>query len=450
MVQARSGKVIELLPNAARTIDALRENGISFQAAVADLIDNSIEAQATRVDVTMMFDGKASWVRVADNGEGMDAKTLTEAMRYGTDRNYDEHDLGKFGMGMKTAPLSQCRCLTVASRVSVSQRRIEVRRWDIQEIERSNRWGLQVLSPDECDDTLLDPLNDSTGTVVFWENLDRVIGRYSIPNGERAKRGFLALAEELDSHLGMVFHRFLSGEAKRKKKLAIYVNSNRVEPWDPFARSEPCTERLPVKTIEIATTRGEGEVKFTPFVLPPQSKFSKPSEHARYKGPESWNAQQGFYIYREDRLIQSGGWSRMRTQDEHAKLARAALDYGRELDGVFGTTFAKDRVNLPQELKAALEEPIKQLVRRADEVYRKGGEGSSKPKDAPYKPGSKTAGGGKVADPPEIESAPPPARNEIRKALTWAAREAQQVQALDEIIKKVRENSPEVADVLGF
>src|SRR2546426_12571149 len=109
-------RVEEIVPSAARTVASLRDIGYDTPRAVADLIDNSVAAGATRVDVTLNFDGSDSWIRVADNGEGMDSATLVEAMRYGSERDYATDDLGKFGFGLKTASTSQCRRVTVAAR----------------------------------------------------------------------------------------------------------------------------------------------------------------------------------------------------------------------------------------------------------------------------------------------------------------------------------------------
>ncbi len=121
---------IEVIPSARRLIKSLRDLGYDFRHAVADLIDNSIAARATIVTVEMRFNGEDSWLRIADNGVGMNGSTITEAMRFGTERDYEADELGKFGLGLKTASLSQCSRLTVASRVDRSAKRIEVRQWD--------------------------------------------------------------------------------------------------------------------------------------------------------------------------------------------------------------------------------------------------------------------------------------------------------------------------------
>lgn len=365
---ARSRSTVEVIPSARRLIRSLRDVGYDFKHAVADLVDNSIAAGASSVAIDMRFDGNESFLRIADNGAGMNGTTITEAMRFGTERDYEADELGKFGLGLKTASLSQCSRLTVASRTDRAARRIEVRQWDLAHVEKSNRWEIIDVPTGDRPDVLIEPLQDTAGTVVLWELLDRVLG-YKVPWGERARNGFLRLADELDQHLGMVFHRFLSGEARRRKKLRITLNGTSVEAWDPFATDEKATLQLPGKQLEIHGDEGPGLVACTPYILPRQDQFSSLKAFNRYAGPRKWNYQQGFYIYRADRLIQSGGWSYLRTADEHTKLARVALDFWPDLDSAFDLNVAKARVNLPADLRAQLQPIVEQVVKQARTVY---------------------------------------------------------------------------------
>lgn len=438
---------VEVIPSARRLVRSLRDLGYDFVHAMADLVDNSIAAGASRVAIDLKWSGPDSWVRVVDNGSGMSGTTITEAMRFGSERDYELDDLGKFGLGLKTASLSQCRRLTVASRIDRNQRRIEVRRWDLDLVEKSNRWEIEVLGSDEREDNLVEPLQDQTGTVVLWEALERVL-KYKVAWGESSKNALYKLAEQLDEHLGMVFHRFLSGEARRRKKLTITVNGTAVEPWDPYAREEKVTEVFPSKEFELHTDEGKGAVRYQPYVLPPKEKFSSVRAFERMSGPEKWNRQQGFYIYRADRMIQSGGWSRMRTADEHTKLARAAIDFYPDLDPAFEVNIAKFRVTLPPELKEQLEEPVERLVKRAKAVYsgEKGaaanGSGSSQ-RTTPRA----TAGGGGTG---KNVGSTPYKRVEVKNALEQAAADAGEVEALKKIVRALVKRFPELADEFGF
>ena len=369
-------KTEQIIPSAARLTNSLRDLGYEFVNAVADLVDNSVAVGARRVTITIHFEGTDSWVRIADDGTGMTGVSISEAMRLGTARDYEDADLGKFGLGLKTASLSQCRMVSVASRTDPHRATIEARRLDLGHVTETDRWEIIHLSRQDRPEILTAPLQGSTGTVVLWEDLDRVLNRRD-PWGGWAQRHLLSLAERLEVHLGMVFGRFISGEARRRRKLVITVNGNVVEPWDPFVRSEPKVEPLPEREFPV----GGGLVRFRPFVLPAQRSFSSDGAWRRASGPRQWNLQQGFYIYRADRMIQAGGWSRMRSADEHTKLARAALEFWPDLDEAFEINISKMRVRLPEELREQLGNPVTQLVKRAQEKYR-GGERSSTSRSA--------------------------------------------------------------------
>jgi hypothetical protein len=443
-----SRATVEVIPSARRLINSLRDLGYDFVHAIADLVDNSIAAKATRVAIDMKWAGPDSWVRVSDNGRGMTGTNITEAMRFGAERDYEVDDLGKFGLGLKTASLSQCRTLTVASRCDGSQRRIEVRRWDLDRVEKSNKWEIEILGSDEKTETLLQPLEENTGTVVLWESLERVL-KYKVAWGENAKNGLYRLAEQLDQHLGMVFHRFLNGEARRKKKLAIAVNGTPIEPWDPFARGEKNTESFPAQEFEVPSSHGRGAVRYQPFVLPTKDKFSNVRAFEKMSGPEKWNRQQGFYIYRADRMIQSGGWCRMRTADEHTKLARSAIDFFPDLDSAFEINIAKFRVTLPLELREKLEAPVERLVRRARTVY--SGEKSLSPSSS-----SRHSRGVGLVNSKAPQSAPKngttttPKQIELSEALALAAKDVGEADALKKILRSLAKRFPELAHEFGF
>ena len=337
--KASTARVEEIVPAAARTVESLRDIGYELPQAVADLIDNSIEARATEIDVDVRFSGTDSWIRIADNGDGMDANTLTEALRYGSERDYAADALGKFGFGLKTASTSQCRRVTVASRRSKSQARLEVRSLDLDHIVATNRWEILVIDAGSRSPLVTGPLMDHPGTVVLWEDMDRVLD-YKDPYGHWARRRLLELAEDIDNHLAMVFHRFLSG-AVQGRKTRIRVNGSTVVPWDPFCASEPETIELDPLDIKVQSEGNSGIVHVVPYVLPHQTDFSSVKAWQRASGPLKWNRQQGFYVYRSNRLIQWGGWSRIRTLDEHTKLARLALDFSSALDSAFGINISK-------------------------------------------------------------------------------------------------------------
>jgi hypothetical protein len=289
-------------------------------------------------------------------------------MRYGSRRRYDGRQLGKFGLGLKTASLSQCRSLTVATR-STKKGRARIRRWDLDHVRSHDAWELERLVPSECPPHLLAPLREARGTVVVWEKLDRILA-YSKPDGERALKALEAMSASIADHLSMVFHRFLAGETLSRRRLAIVFNGEPLTPWDPFARSEPDTRKLPEQRLRVEHEGTTHILLVRPFVLPSQIRFSSPEAHAGAAGPKKWNRQQGFYIYRGDRMIQSGGWNRLRTTDEHSKLARIALDIPQSLEDLFQINVAKMRVALPDDVRPRLGVLAAGVVTAAQEAYR--------------------------------------------------------------------------------
>jgi hypothetical protein len=358
-----------MIPSARRLMTSLRDIGYDAPAAVADLVDNSIDADARNIDITVAAEGSDSWVRVADDGAGMTGARLDEAMRYGSSRTYDQEDLGAFGLGLKTASLSQCRRLTVATRTS-PRGRIQIRRWDLDRVARRDAWELQRLTAASCPLHLIEPLTETSGTVVLWEGLDRVL-EYSRPDGHAARKSLGVLVAEVREHLAMVFHRFISGDLRRgRSRIGITVNGMWVDPWDPFARSEPATQTLPRQWLTLSYGGRAHRVGIRPFILPNQIQFSSADAHVAAAGPKRWNRQQGFYIYRRDRMIQSGGWNRLRTTDEHSKLARIAVNIPPIADAAFRTNVSKMSVTVPKDLRPALRTVASGVVSQAQDAYR--------------------------------------------------------------------------------
>lgn len=360
----------ELIPDPHRLIKSLRDMGYDFTQAVADIVDNSIEAEARQIAITFRFDGNDTWLRIADDGHGMTPQELRDAMRYGSDRAYAEDDLGKFGLGLKTASMSQCQVLTVASRRSAQRRDISAYSWDLDHIKKSRKWQILEVQPeDPFFAALREPLEDHTGTVVLWRKLDRILG-YSHPYGEAARKRSLLMADELMTHLGMVFHRFLAGEI-RGKRISITVNGHDVQPWDPFCRTgEQTIEGDPI-SLPIAEDGIRGTIVLQSYILPSKEEFSSTSAFDGAAGPAGWNQQQGFYIYRGGRMIQSGGWSHLRKADEHHKLARISVSFKPELDELFKVNVAKMRVQIPMVVRDQVREFVGAATVRANDRYRR-------------------------------------------------------------------------------
>jgi len=396
---------IEVIPSAKRLIKSLRDMGYDFAQAVADVVDNSIEAGATTVAIDVEFEADDSWIRIADNGTGMRPEELREALRYGAERQYREDDLGKFGLGLKTASMSQCQKLCVASRWNKERADISAYCWDLNHIERTNKWEILPVDRDGVAPAIRLPLKETTGTVVLWQRLDRILG-YRHPYGEAARKRLFQMCRDVEEHLGMVFHRFLAGEV-RGRKLKILVNGNTVRPWDPFCRDEPKTKQLSPIRLKLDYELDSGDIvteaiNIEPYVLPHQDNFSSQDAFRMASGPANWNQQQGLYIYRAGRMIQSGGWSGLRTADEHTKLARVAIHFLPALDEAFKINVAKMRVQLPGQLKDAIRDAVGPMIKLARETYgrkaaKRGGNVPGTPDDGGTTSGTKTLGSARTS-----------------------------------------------------
>jgi len=376
---------IEVVPSAKRLMTSLRNLGYDLPQAVADIVDNSIAAGAKTIHIDTQFNGDDSWLRISDDGSGMSNPQLLEAMRYGSDRDYTaESDLGKFGLGMKTASLSQCQRLTVASRSSPGKAVIGYS-WDLDHIQKTNRWEILPLT---VTSVISEKLQNAKGTVILWERLDRILG-YTHPYGEPQRLQLNKISREIEEHLAMVFHKFLSGQLDRPK-LKIVLNSATLEAWDPYCRNQHYTTQCATSTYSIVHEGQSGVILMEPFVLPNMDDFNTPAEHKKAAGPKKWNSQQGFYFYRMDRMIQSGGWSGLRTKDEHIKLARIGIRFSKELDDAFKINVAKMRVQLPQQLKDKIEKEVQAVTKAARERYARAGK-SRRPTTPPTSSGSGSA-----------------------------------------------------------
>jgi hypothetical protein len=321
----------------------------------------------------------------------MTAREIDEAMRYGTNRGYGDGALGHFGLGLKTASLSQCRRLTVSSR-GADRGRIAIRRWDLDHVMKRDSWDLERVPASAAADRVIVPLADGRrGTVVLWEGLDRVLPRK--PTVGMTARVLRTACEEVHQHLAMVFHRFLDGEAfEGRRRFELVLNGETVAPWDPYARDESHTQELTPQIVEYEDSdRRTIAVEVRPYILPGQQLFSTPEAHRRAGGPRRWNRHQGFYVYRRDRLIQAGGWNRLRTLDEHAKLARIALNLPIGDEDRFAVDVAKMRVAIPEELRPGLRAIASAAVGAAQERYRDHLEASADSKQLPVQPVSAEA-----------------------------------------------------------
>ena len=331
-------------PKASAMVEALRGLGYSTSTAIADIIDNSISACASTVSVNFHWKGENSRISILDDGCGMNEEELDHAMRLG-DVNpldaRDENDLGRFGLGLKTASFSQCRRLTVAS---MRNNAAHCLRWDLDVLSKSEGDGWYMLEGAEAgsEQFIEDIENKNNGTIVLWEKLDRIItGSFSVEN-------FLDLIDVVERHLSMVFHRFLEN---RSRPFSILINGQRLKPWDPFLTGNPSKPwHSPVSP---APTMPGVEVEC--HVLPHKDMLSV-RDFEEAQGPEGWTAQQGFYVYRNKRLLLAGSWlglgsGRAWIEDEAHRLARIRIDIPNSVDSEWKIDIRKSRARPPVNLR---------------------------------------------------------------------------------------------------
>lgn len=363
-------ETFDVAPSAARLTGSLRDIGYDFPTAVADLVDNAVTAGAARINIETTFEPNGSYVLISDDGAGMRREQLVEALRFGTRRSYDQNELGRFGLGLKTGSFSQCRRLTVVTRHTPKRPQTDVMTLDLNRVMRTDSWSITAGESTDAIERAKAILMDGPGTVVVWEDLDRALPERYAESGW-GRRRLLSLASKTGDHLAMVFHRFLEGAVPGRPELVISVNGEKLRPWNPFAPDEAAGYELDEQAFEIQVGDLSHDVRFQGFVLPARDRFSSSEEFERLSGPLKWNRQQGLYIYRANRMVQHGGWSGIRAIDEHMKLARASIDFDTDLDEAFQINVAKMRVALPPTLRQMLEKPVHELCVRADDAYRR-------------------------------------------------------------------------------
>lgn len=348
-------------PRATAMLESLRGLGYSTAAALADIIDNSISAGASEVRIDFQWDGVDSRVLILDDGRGMSDLELEGAMRLG-DRDplaaREAHDLGRFGMGLKTASLSQCRRLTVAS---IKGGEWSCLRWDLDELaaDPQSDWLLYEGPADGSRRHLTSLDGMTAGTLVLWEKLDRIVtAGYTVDN-------FGDLIDAVESHLAMVFHRLLQGPRAR---INLLINNRPIEPWDPFMTGHPAKPWA----SPIAQQRTDsGLVLAQCHVLPHRDQMSI-EEFEKNAGSAGWTAQQGFYVYRNERLLVAGGWlglgrPKAWNREESHRLARIRLDISNTADADWKIDVRKSTARPPVSLRPwlmALAENTRERARR--------------------------------------------------------------------------------------
>lgn len=343
-------------PEASSMIETFRAIGYSIETAIADILDNSISAGARNIWIDYLWKGPYTIIGIMDDGCGMSNKELIRAMRPGsisplTER--EEHDLGRFGLGLKTASFSQCRKFCVISKKDASE---SYWTWDLDYVNKEKAWKLIKYKPEEID--FLNQWNYlQSGTTVLWWDIDRLT-KDTHTDKESSKADFFATIEKVKKHLSMVFHRYI------EEGVNIWLRDRKIEPWDPFMIGFEGLQARPETLLE------EGKVRIKGFVMPHRSKLS--AEQYNYgKGPkDSWAAHQGFYIYRNRRLLVAGDWLGLFKREVHYDLCRIRVELPNNMDDEWQIDIKKSVARPPSRIREPLLAVAKDVRAQAVEVYR--------------------------------------------------------------------------------
>lgn len=361
---------ISLPPLPSVLIESLRNIGYTMETALADVIDNSITAQASKISVQFEWCNGFPWIAIVDDGYGMCKETLFQAMRFGSNsptQHRDLHDLGRFGLGMKTASISQCRKVTVCSKYDGIAHCCE---WDLDFFKDScsSEWILRVFEGSDIDDdeilaslVQMNLSETSSGTIVLWRNLDSVLSGTDAATNEVK---FNEIMYNARKQLETVFHRFLSPDHVCKP-LLIDFNKSILKAFNPFGPAILSRQELPLEVIHVESE----EVLIQPYVLPHRSKVSQ-QEYELYAGEEGYLQNQGFYVYRNKRLIMKATWFRLIKKEELNKLIRVRIDIPNSLDHLWGININKSQVTPPEVVRKQLRKIIHKISGRGKRVFK--------------------------------------------------------------------------------
>ncbi|MFY2153815.1 ATP-binding protein [Mammaliicoccus sciuri] len=351
---------ILLTPYAPNLVESTRSIGYSFETALADVIDNSISNNASKVDVKYQSD-KNPYIAIIDNGNGMSKETLEQAMRYGSTNSLEERnkeDLGRFGLGLKMASLSQCRKLTVITKYKDEYAGAC---WDLDYIYETKKWTLITYSNNEVKNNPYFHMIDGfeSGTIVLWEKLDKIT-----ESSIHFEKEFDHKIDFASKHLGLVFHRYLESK-KSNNYFELYFNNRQIDPIDPFMLDNSFTQPLEKEAIFIE----KNKVEIKPYIIPYMSKLTSKEKFIQNQYGDL-NLNQGLYIYRNKRLIVWGKWFYLLRDNELNKLARIRIDLPNNIDDHWKIDVRKSSAQIPSVAKQQLKQIIMRAVGKSERVYK--------------------------------------------------------------------------------
>lgn len=347
---------VNAIPEAASMIETFRAIGYCLETAIADIIDNSISAGAKNIYINRIWEGGKSLITIKDDGVGMSSEEIVHALRPGTQNplsSREATDLGRFGLGLKTASFSQCRKLSVLSKTKDTP--ASYWSWDLDYVVSSNKWEVLQWIPDGFNKEL-DGVG--SGTIIIWSDLDRLLPLETAETDGNAKLKFSNSMNKVKSHIAMTFHRFIE-----EKSVRIFWGDHEIEAWNPFCPSESKTQEQPTESIT-------GDIKMKGYILPHKNNFSSESAYRKAEGMNGWGAHQGFYVYRGKRLLLAGDWLGMFRKEEHYKLVRIQIDLPNKQDTEWQIDIKKSKASPPMGCREQIESYAKAVRNIGAEVYK--------------------------------------------------------------------------------
>lgn len=345
---------IQSIPEARLLLTSLRSVGYNEETAIADIIDNCISARAHKIKIH--FDWGKKRILISDDGFGMNKKELIENMRIGSSdpsQSRDKDDLGRFGMGLKTAAFSLGKKLTV---ISKSDSAVCNASWDLDQIPNI---GWNLIIRDESEISEFSSQIGEQGTIVVIENLDRVIDS---DDEKKAQNKFYRIASKTEKHLALTFHRFIEED-----NLILELNGTPIKAWNPFILENSATQELPEESI--FSDDGRAEITIQPYVLPHKTKFASEDDYQAAGGPKGWNYHQGIYVYRNRRLIMCGTWFDYIKKEPAYNLARIKIDITSASDEDWKIDIKKSTASLPSYVRESVEREIDLCTETSARVY---------------------------------------------------------------------------------
>jgi hypothetical protein len=367
-------KYEDAVPTPEFLIKSIAEQGYSLETSISDLIDNSISANADKIEILIDPDSYPFTLFLADNGGGMSEGVLKRCMQFPStspENSREKADLGRFGLGMKTASFAQTRRFTVISKEKGAVE-YSARTWDVDYLKKKGTWRILVNTREEILEYLgkyralsagyFNKFDDfEPNTIVVWQKLYKF--EDYLDGKDRTDSLKKQITEITTEYLALVFHRFME---RKICPLKIRVNNKLIEPFNPFPISQ-----MDLRLIESKQKNFKSDIiSLEGYVLPVRSiEESKEIHNIWTTKSRGLMDMEGLYIYRSDRIILFGGWNGIIRKSPRLQLARLKVEVGNKIDDLLHLNVAKSQISIPYDLRMGFLKYIAELKEQAEKEY---------------------------------------------------------------------------------